>query len=371
MNEHLAHAAALAALPRMTPRRLRLLLDAATPRDAWSVVLGDSAPGSPAVAQMFVESDLAAQWRRAAREQPPAVIAERCADLGVQVLLRGTAPYPEVLAQDAAAPAVLFAQGDPAVVGARRVGIVGTRNATAAGRSTAYELGRDLAAEGVVVVSGLARGIDGAAHRGCLAVQGRPVAVVASGPDVVYPREHAGLWEQVAATGLLLTESPPGTAPEAHRFPLRNRILAALSEIVVVVESRSWGGSLITALQALERGIPVMAVPGSVRVSAAHGTNDLLADGAAPVRDAADVLAALGLDHRRAVPMPPRPRPSGLPGVLLAQLAAGPRCLNELVELCGAGLADVALALGHLEADGWVVATNGWFELCSLPKGLP
>ena len=180
--------------------------------------------------------------------------------------------YPAPLRLDPEPPAVLFARGDLSVLDGRRAGVVGTRNATTAGRETARELGRALAGEGVVVVSGLAKGIDGAAHAGALAVDGAPrSAVVGNGPDAPYPRVNASLWAEVCRRGLLLTEWPPGTAPEPFRFPLRNRILAALSEVLVVVESRERGGSLITAQAAAERSVDVMAVPGSVRSRAAAG----------------------------------------------------------------------------------------------------
>src|SRR6185312_13567930 len=138
---------------------------------------------------------------------------------------------------------------------------------------------------------------------------GPPIAVVGNGPDRPYPRVNAALWGAVCGRGLLLTEWPPGTTPEAFRFPLRNRILAALSEVLVVVESRERGGSLITAQAAMERSIDVMAVPGSVRNRAAAGTNHLLRDGAAPVTEVDDVLVALGLDTRRAALSTFDPRP--------------------------------------------------------------
>lgn len=367
MTPELAHAAALAALPRMTPRRLRVLLDHHDPAEAWELVAGRGTTASPSVAAVLRDSDLSAAWRRAVATVTPDRLAERCQLLGVQVLVRGRPGYPEVLLHDHAAPAVLFARGDPSCVHPRRAAIVGTRNATNAGRAMAQQLGRELAGHGVVVVSGLARGIDGAAHRGCLGAGGTPVAVVASGPDVVYPREHGPLWHEVAQRGLLLTEGAPGTQPEAHRFPLRNRILAALAEVVVVVESRATGGSLITAIEAAARGIPVMAVPGSVRVRSGEGTNDLLADGATPVRDTADVLAALGLHHdRRPGPLRREP-PGGLDGELLALLDDGARSLGDLVEHSGRALADVALALGRLEATSWVVSASGWFERAEAP----
>jgi DNA protecting protein DprA len=163
----------------------------------------------------------------------------------------------------------------------------------------AADLGRDLASAGVVVVSGLARGIDGAAHAGALgAADGGgapPAAVVGTGLDVVYPSSNAKLWEQVAARGVVLSESPLGTQPRPKVFPARNRIIAALSDVVVVVESHHGGGSLYTVDAAARRGVPVAAVPGSVRSRASEGTNGLLVDGCIPVRDATDVLVAISL----------------------------------------------------------------------------
>ena len=201
--------------------------------------------------------------------------------MGIDAVTARDPEFPAVLRHDPQPPAVLFVRGDLAALDARRVGIVGTRNATQTGRDIAFELGTALAEAGVAVVSGLAKGIDGAAHRGVLGVDGgRPVAVVGNGPDAPYPRVHAALWAEVCARGVLLSEWPPGTAPEPFRFPLRNRILAALSEVLVVVESRERGGSLITAQAAIERSVDVMAVPGSVRNRAAAGTNQLLRDGA-------------------------------------------------------------------------------------------
>jgi DNA processing protein len=240
-------------------------------------------------------------WRRGdvrAGRRPPDQVWQHCLDAGVDVVVAGEPGYPAPLLDDPRRPAALFVRGDLDVLDARRVGIVGTRNATQRGRETAARFGYELAAEGVVVVSGLAKGIDGAAHRGALAVDGaRPVAVVGTGPDRPYPAQHAQLWEAVAARGALISEWPPGTSPDAFRFPLRNRILAALVEVLVVVESRERGGSLITAREAAERGVEVFAVPGRPQSRAALGTNKLLCDGAAPVTETADVLMALGLDQ--------------------------------------------------------------------------
>ena len=275
------------------------------------------------------------------------------------------ASYPAVLVNDPEPPAVLFVRGDPSVLDGRRVGVVGTRNATRAGRDTAFELGRDLAAAGVVVVSGLAKGVDGATHAGVLHADGAPpVAVVGNGPDQPYPRVHARLWEDVCRRGVLLSEWPPGTVPEPFRFPLRNRILAALSEVVVVVESRERGGSLITAQAAIERSIDVMAVPGSVRNRAAAGTNQLLRDGAAPVTSVDDVLVALGLDTRRAgtPTYDPRPLPRGIAAAVLERCRRDPCTLEEIVVELGLSLSDAAMTLARLERTGWVQESGGWFE---------
>jgi DNA processing protein len=289
---------------------------------------------------------------------------------GVDVLMIGETDYPDVLVRDPAAPALLFARGDPSSLDSPRVGIIGTRNSTSFGRFTAREFARELAHVGVAVVSGLARGIDAAAHRGALDAdgdnRGRPIAVVASGPDVVYPRENAALWHEIVSHGLLLSESPPGTRPDAFRFPLRNRITAALCDVLLVVESRLDGGSMITVREALARGVTVMAVPGSTSTRSAEGTNVLIRDGALVALEAADVMVALGLDsRRRAVPFDPRRTPDDSDAEILGLMGAAPVSLDDVAAIAavrGHGLAEVALALGRLEMAGWISCTSGWFE---------
>jgi DNA processing protein len=296
---------------------------------------------------------------------------DRCRSAGVTVHVLGDTTYPAVLRIDREAPVVLFSIGDLTALEARRVAIVGTRNATATGRSLAHELGAALAAAGVAVVSGLARGIDGWAHRGALSASAAaPVGVVACGLDVVYPREHRRLWADIAAHGVLLAEVPPGTSPEAFRFPLRNRILAALSEVVVVVESRAKGGSLLTVDAAERRAVPIMAVPGSPRSPAAEGTNALIVDGATPVLDASDVLVALGLSTSRARPFPVDPRlpPERADQHILDLFGADPLDVERVVALTGRSLPDVALALARLEVAGWLTRIGGWFERAGTPK---
>ena len=173
--------------------------------------------------------------------------------------------------------------------------MVGARTPTRYGIGVAAQFGADLSAAGVIVVSGLALGIDGAAHEGACGAGAPPVAVVAGGLDHPYPRRHERLWERVASSGVIVSESPAGVPTEKWRFPVRNRLLAALSDVVIVVESRHHGGSRHTVDTAIDRGIAVGAVPGSIRSATSEGTNALLADGAFPVCSTGDILVALAL----------------------------------------------------------------------------
>jgi len=365
MSSEAGFLAALAGFEAMTTARLAWLVADRPAAEAFAIATG-AAPPPSAIAALFARTPtLAACWRAEGARREPDRCAAECADLGVQVIRAGATGYPAQLLDDPRRPAVLFVRGDPTVLDARRVGIVGTRNATQRGRETAASFGHDLAAEGVVVVSGLARGIDGAAHRGALAVDGsRPVAVVGSGPDRPYPVIHRSLWDAVARRGALVSEWPPGTAPDAFRFPLRNRIIAALVEVLVVVESRESGGSLITAREAFERGVDVFAVPGPLGLRSAIGTNMLLRDGAAPATDVADVLMSLGLDRRRAgrSRFDARPRPGGLEVELLHACRREPTTVEQLALRTGQGVTDVAMGLARLERNGWIRETAGWFE---------
>jgi len=233
------------------------------------------------------------------------------------------------------------------------VAIVGARQASAAGAAFAQRLAAGLARAGVAVVSGLARGVDGAAHRGALEAGGRTVAVLGCGVDVDYPRSNAALAARVAAEGAVVAEYPPGTPPAPWRFPARNRIVAALGQCTVVVEAARTSGALITAGLALELGREVLAVPASPWVDAAAGGNALLRDGAGVVTGAGDVLVALGIDpaaaaaDERAAELSPAAarllaaigRSPGTPEALGARLAIGPAQLQALIaelELAGA-----------------------------------
>src|SRR5690349_12331306 len=204
--------------------------------------------------------------------------------------------YPQSLRDAADAPWALIGRGDSCLLDRlepfEAVTIVGARRATSYGREVARELGRELAAAGMVVVSGLAFGIDGCAHRGALDA-GRTIAVLGCGPDVAYPASHRTLWRRIGEEGLIVSELPPGATPWRWTFPARNRIMAALAGMTVVVEAASRSGSLITTDLAADLGRDLGAVPGSVTSRASAGPNALLASGAHVVRDAQDVLDAM------------------------------------------------------------------------------
>ena len=420
-----AYAVALASVPGIGPKSLRVLLQDAAPRAAWEglvrgrvSLLASRRPGE--VVEHAQKTDVAALWVAHVRA-------------GVRVCTLGQREYPEALAGDPQAPAVLFFVGRPSVLDSSpRVAIVGTRSATRYGLGVAAQLGADLAAAGVVVVSGLALGIDAAAHEGAVAAwraacgdrddggdrdgerdgdrddggdrdgerdgdrdrdrddeassvgkspcesekrsggcAAPPVAVVAGSVATPYPRQHAGLWRRVATAGAVLSESPIGSADLAWRFPLRNRIIAALSDVLVVVECHVRGGSLHTVQAATTRGVTVGAVPGSVRSPASAGTNALLADGCFVVRDASDVLVAVGLataGMRKGStdrPAPSDGRVDDLPSPtaeVIREVAWDPTPLEEIIQRTGFGMDAVCSALERLRTRGVVHGEGGWWE---------
>jgi DNA processing protein len=252
------------------------------------------------------------------------------------------------------------------------VAIVGTRQCTAYGRDVAAHLGRELSVAGISIVSGLAIGIDGAAHEGALAAGAAPpLAVVGSGPDVVYPRRHRRLWDRVVEAGSVVGEAPLGAPPMPHRFPLRNRIIAGLSDLVIVVESHAAGGSMHTVQSAIDRGVPVMAVPGSVRSPSSAGTNRLLADGVAPVLDVDDVLVALSLESpgrfaaassRSQSQSQSRAEVEGPDAAVLAAVDWSPTRTEVVLQRTGLDLGPAAAALTRLEMAGLVRSSGGGWE---------
>jgi DNA processing protein len=249
-----------------------------------------------AAAALEALPDLARQGgRRHGLRIPSRAEAERelaaIAKAGASLIALAEPDYPPLLAEVEAPPPLISMKGDPALLGRRAVAIVGARNASAAGIRFARDLARELGGRGLTVVSGLARGIDGAAHEGSLPTG--TAAVLAGGIDVVYPPEHKALQERVGAEGVLVAEMPVGTVPQARSFPRRNRIVAGLVLGVVVVEAALKSGSLITARMAGEHGREVMAVPGSPLDPRCRGANDLIRNGAVLVESVDDIIDAL------------------------------------------------------------------------------
>ena len=361
-----AWVAALAGLPKMGPVRLHALLDAWTPAEAWERVRSGGLHRVEEVAGRCrgLGEDLDRAWSRAARATEVDDLWRRHVEEGVAVLLPGDPHWPVALHDDPEPPSVLFVRGDPSAVSGPTVAVVGTRRCTPTGRAVATELGRDLASAGVCVVSGLALGIDGAVHTGALAAGAAPpVAVVGTGLDTTYPAAHAALASQVASTGAVLGEYPLGTPPAPWRFPARNRVVAGLATVVVVVESGVRGGSMHTVDAAIERDRTVLAVPGSVRNPAAAGTNGLLLAGCGPALDAGDVLVALGLDSAGG---PPRPRVAPLAvtadqQLVLDALGWDPSTLEQVADRLDEPLGPVAHHLTQLEQIGAVERSGAWY----------
>jgi len=268
--------------------------------------------------------------------------------------------YPALLRAIPDPPPVLWLRGEapPALLARPSVAIVGARACSSYGRSVARTLGRELAAAGLVVVSGLARGIDGEAHRGALDAGGITVAVLGCGIDRDYPAAHRDLAGRIAERGLIVSEYEPGIEPAPWRFPARNRIIAGLCLATVVVEARERSGALITADFALEDGREVMAVPGEITSAVSAGSNALLRLGATPVTAAADVLEAYGIEIVAEAPE----APGGLAGRLLAYLAESPASIDELARASGIAPGEVAAALIELELAGWISEGDGVYR---------
>jgi len=252
-------------------------------------------------------------------------------------------------------PARLYLRGraDAELLSRPAVAVVGARACSPYGAQVARMLGRELAAVGVVVVSGLARGIDGEAHRGALDAGGHTVAVLGCGIDRDYPAAHASLAGAIAERSLLVSEYEPGVEPAPWRFPARNRIIAGLCAATIVVEARERSGALITADFALDEGREVLAVPGEITSALAAGTNALLRLGATPLTSTGDVLEALGLET---------PEPTASPSHPLLELL--PASVDELVRASGLSAGEIASALAELEIAGLAAEGEGVFRRC-------
>ncbi|HMK68934.1 MAG TPA: DNA-processing protein DprA [Stellaceae bacterium] len=309
---------------------------------------------------------------RGGRQRPIAIATRSAAErelaslgkIGARLIAWGEPEYPAPLAALEDAPPLLSVRGDLALLQRRAIGVVGARNASANGRRFAREIAADLGREGLLVVSGLARGIDAAAHQGALA--SGTMAVVAGGIDVVYPEENRGLYEAIVERGIVVAELAVGTEPKAKHFPRRNRIISGSSLGVVVIEAALRSGSLITARFALEQGREVLAVPGSPLDPRCRGTNDLIRRGATLVETAEDVLGALA--GQLSLPQQQFRRASPSSGTthgfceekgrdqdrekLLEALGPSPVPVDELVRQCQLSAAVVATLLLELELAG-------------------
>jgi DNA processing protein len=352
--------AVLACLPEMTPTRMRGLFQRyGGPIGALSAVRRGLATG--VLCQHARAEDIPARvalarlWQEVAGNDR---VLETLVQRRTRAFVAGRPGYP--IDDVPGRPDVLLAEGDvPSVLEGPRVAVVGTRAATPHGLADAHEVGVALGNAGVTVVSGLAIGIDGAAHRGALEGGGGVIGVVATGLDVVYPRRHTALFSAVRRAGLLVSELGYGMQPRPGAFPVRNRIIAALADVVVVVEATLRGGARITAERALDYGRPVLAMPGSRRNPAAAGTNALIADGAHPLLEPSDVLLAIGLTPgSRRAPLPPPARGSDAANVLAA-CGGEPATFDQLASRTALGPDQVAVAVRELERAGWMERAQG------------
>jgi DNA processing protein len=279
---------------------------------------------------------------------------------GLRWVARNERGFPARLRSIHDPPPGLFVRGEAPLelLDRTAVAVVGARACSAYGSAVAFELGRELARAGVLVVSGLARGVDAAAHRGALEA-GETAAVLGCGVDRDYPRAHAALAAAIATRGLVVSEYPPGVEPSPWRFPARNRIVAGLCDATVVVEARERSGALITADLALDEGREVLAVPGEITSNLSRGTNGLLRLGATPVTSIDDVLAAVGaprLAPAERAPLEPRLE------AVRAAVADAPAAADDVVRRTGLAPGAAAAALAELELLGLVVHAEGLYR---------
>ncbi|MEN8209345.1 MAG: DNA-processing protein DprA [Candidatus Fermentibacteria bacterium] len=304
------------------------------------------------------------------REIPSGIPDSREIELGVEsasvknmnAVIYGTDGYPDILINIPDPPAVLFYMGDLVkFLNMPAIAVIGSRRCTAYGKKVARTLARDFVRSGVAVVSGLARGIDGEAHRGVIEAGGITMAILGNGLDICYPPEHDRLSERILEKGVLLSEYPPGTEPARYRFPERNRLISGFSRGVVVVEAGRRSGTMITVNTALDQGRDVFAVPGEVTRALSMGTNMLLRDGAGVVITASDVLEPLGLaseEESRAKIYEPE---SDTAGTILEHLSNETLHFNQLLRLAGIGTAVLQSELLNLEMAGVVTQHPGKF----------
>ncbi len=299
-------------------------------------------------------------FRVFARRFDETAFLARLREAGVRWIARSAPEFPPLLHAIHDPPPGLFVRGsaDADLLRRATVAVVGARSCSPYGAQVARMLGRELGRAGLVVVSGLARGVDGEAHRGALEAGEATVAVLGCGIDRDYPAAHRELAARIRATGLAVSEYAPGVEPAPWRFPARNRIIAGLSAATVVVEARDRSGALITADLALEEGREVFAVPGEITSALSSGTNDLLKLGASPLTASTDVLDVFGLTGVEAEPVDL----GSSAEVVLARLRDGPASADELAYATGLDAGALASALTELELAGCAVAGGGVYR---------
>jgi DNA processing protein len=356
-----AYRAALACLPHMNTLALpRLLQLSGGARELWEIF---EAGGDRAAA--LAGGERAASWKEHCRRSEPGSVLADLRGRGIRVIIPLDASFPERLRSIYDPPALLFAKGVEAPLESSPfVAVVGARKASSYGRWAAETLGGELARRGVVVVSGAAYGVDGRAHQGCLAAGGFTVAVLGCGIDMVYPPEHAGLLRNIASSGCLISEYPPGDGPLPWRFPHRNRIIAGLSHAVVVVEASEKSGALITAEMALEEGREVMAVPGPIGSSLSRGTNGLIQKGAKLVMSVEDIceelpLACPQLRRQGGGEVAAEERTDSRESLCVALLEGGPQSLDWLAARMDIATGELLACLTAMSFKGWVCEEAG------------
>lgn len=342
-----AYWAAFANVRHIGPARIaRLLSRFQTLSEAWPAPLESL--------RLVLEPRALSELASARRVVEPERRLDDLRRRGIRILHAEHPEYPRLLVEASGRPTVLYIRGRLTAEDDRSVGIVGTRRSTVYGKGVTERISQELAAAGVTVVSGLARGIDAVAHHVSLDSGGRTVAVLGSGVDVIYPSEHHRLVERILENGAVISEQPPGTKPDAPNFPARNRIISGMALGVVVVEAPTRSGALITANFAADQGREVFVVPGNVGNANSEGTNQLLRDGARIVRDGADILADLGIGAGTAaqltLELPATPEEARV----LRCLGSEPLHIDEIADLATMPGREVAEALLMMELKGMV-----------------
>jgi DNA processing protein len=341
---------ALTAVPRIGPVRTRRLLAAfGTAEAAWRASL-------PALLAAGLEEKIAGDLAKLRATLDPETLPARLERARVRALIPDDEEYPTRLNELHDGPPVLYVRGSLTPADERAVAIVGTRRATSYGREATRRFAGELAAAGVTVISGLARGIDAVAHEAAVQAQGRTIAVLGCGVDVVYPPEHRELAETIANHGALVSEYPPGTPPDAPNFPARNRLISALSIGVLVAEAPARSGALITADFAADQGRQVFAVPGGILGANSAGCHALIRDGATLVTTTAELLDDLNLVQRdlhavaRRLPL----GDNEAENALIRCLSAEPSHIDDLSRACGLPISSLNATLTFMELKGLV-----------------